>query len=146
MTLTPRMALPFILFLFFLCAAAHAQPTQWLSYAETLKRAQKEDKLIYLYFYSERCPWCVRMDEEVLHTDEVGNYLNAHFLSARIRVEDEPLIANLYRVRGFPSHVFLAQKAEGILFSRAGFIPDGSFLRMLQFIIQAEEEAHDSSQ
>lgn len=143
MTSTPRIFLSFILFLFF-SGMAHAQTTQWLSYEETLKRALEEDKLIYLYFYSERCPWCVRMDHDVLNTKEVGSYLNEHFLSARIRVEEAPQLANLYRVRGFPTHIFLREKAAGILVSRPGYIPDGSFLRMLQFI-QAEKEKNDSS-
>lgn len=137
----PRFALPLILFLFFLSGVSHAAGVQWLPYKEAMKKAQTEDKFVYLYFYSDRCPWCVKMDKEVLEAKEVGDYLNKNYLSARIRVEDQEDIAALYRVRGFPAHFFLTKKGESVLFARPGYIPEETFLRMLQLInIQGPKE------
>lgn len=142
----PRPIVSFVLLFLFLILSgpAHAKGVQWLSYEEAVNRSRTEKKLVYLFFYSERCPWCVRMDEDVLAKTGVGAFLDKHFLSARVHVEKDAEVADLFRVRGLPTHIFLSEKAEEILLVRPGFIPEGSFLRMLQFM-QAEKEKHDSA-
>lgn len=135
-----RIIFPLVFLFCLLSGSAHAGGVQWLSYEEALKRAQTDNTTVYLYFYSNNCPWCIRTDKEVFASPEVSAYLNNNFLNVRISVEEEPLLASRYRIRGFPAHVFLSGKSKEVLFSRPGYMPPGSFLRMLQFLSVATEE------
>ncbi len=80
---------------------------QW---EEVLKRAKKENKLLFVDFYTDWCGWCKKMDKEVFSIQEVGNYYNQEFINLKIDAENDQLGAGLaakFKVEGFPTYLFI---------------------------------------
>lgn len=57
---------------------------------ETLKKARKEKKLIFLSIGYATCHWCHVMAHETFENSNVGSYLNKHYVSIKVDKEAMP--------------------------------------------------------
>lgn len=106
-------------------------PVNWYAWSEeTLKEAQKQNKLIYLSIGYSTCHWCDVMEEESFKNKEIAELLNKYFISIKIDKEQMPHIDKYYQDiheklnnsrAGWPFNVFLNSQME--LFYTAGYIP-----------------------
>jgi thioredoxin-related protein len=103
------------------------------TYQEAVRAAQRENKPLYLYFYSDSCGYCKMMDKEVLGDKEIGNLLKRDFVYVRINAEKTEDIAKLYGVRGFPSSWFLESSGARIV-EAPGYIQKPLFKKVLQYV------------
>jgi len=64
----------------------HAKnPVNWYSWNEiTLKKAQEENKPIFLSIGYSSCHWCHVMAHESFENDEIAKIMNENFISIRI--------------------------------------------------------------
>ncbi|MDY0162588.1 thioredoxin family protein [Desulfobotulus sp.] len=127
-----------LLFLF-MASLASAQSLAWTPHNKALEQAAQEEKKVYFYFQSSQCSWCRTMEEKTLADAEVIQYLNTHFISARIDVDRNTAFARKFRVSGVPAHIFLSSGGEG-LFSRPGYVPPETFLRILKILNTGNHE------
>jgi len=125
-----RVLLPICVVLLLLLPALGASAT---TYQEGVRAAQKENKPLYLYFYSDSCGYCKMMDKEVLGDKEIGNLLKRDFVYVRINADKATDIAKLYGVRGFPSNWFLESSGARIV-EAPGYIQKPLFKRVLQYV------------
>ncbi|MCX8180402.1 MAG: DUF255 domain-containing protein [Thermofilaceae archaeon] len=97
----------------FLTAYTSAEPINWLSYGDALREAREKGKPVYVYFYSDTCPYCLLM-EDVFKEPGVGEVVNKHFLPVRVDVRERPDLSSLYRVPGTPAHLFLCSNGTPV--------------------------------
>ena len=82
-----------LLTLLFVCAVgltAHAQTFfRSISFDEALKVAAKENKLVFIDFYTDWCGPCKKMAKDVFPQKMVGDFMNAKFVNLKLNAEKE---------------------------------------------------------
>lgn len=82
---------------------------------EAFEKAKKENKPIFLSIGYSTCHWCHVMAHDSFEDDEIGRYLNDHFVSIKVDREEYPEVDHLYMSAcqlltgqgGWPLTVFL---------------------------------------
>ena len=134
-----RMFRPLFLFLF--CAlgipAFAAEiffPGNW---DETLQKAKKENKLIFVDCYTDWCTWCKVMDRQTFPDTAVTRELTSHYVAIRREMQqtDEGRRLRLkYQVQGFPTYLILSP--DGHLLGRIdGYWDADVFLQKLRYYL-----------
>ena len=79
------------------------------TWQETLEKAEKEDKLIFLDAYASWCGPCKAMQQNVFPIQKVGEFYNANFINVKIDMEkgEGPALSAKYGVRAYPSLFFI---------------------------------------
>jgi thioredoxin-related protein len=155
----PRIAtrlVPYTLLLFFLFSlnipAQKPVPTKanpaainWLKYDQGLKQAEKEKKKVMVFFYTDWCGYCKKMNNYTYKDEEVKKILAKNFVSVTVNGESKNTIlvdkANItereltsrFGVRGFPTIWFLEPSAEKI-FPLVGYRDAKNFADILSYI------------
>jgi thioredoxin-related protein len=70
------------------CAAMAQDEIQWVSLEEALQRGPEERKKIMVDIHTERCRWCIIMNDKTYRHPEVVRYVNQHYIAARFNAED----------------------------------------------------------
>ena len=102
---------------------------------EAIKVAQKEDRPILVQFSgSDWCKWCIKLNNEVLHTKEFGDYAKDNLVlvnldfprtipqSNEVRNYNRAQM-NKYGVRGFPTVLLMDKNGNVVKFT--GYQPGG---------------------
>ncbi len=80
----------------YLLQHAH-NPVDWFPWsAESFEKAAKEDKPIFLSIGYSTCHWCHVMEKESFEDEEVGNFMNEHFISIKVDREERPDVDSVY--------------------------------------------------
>lgn len=97
----------------------------------TLDKAEAEGKLVFVDAFTTWCGPCKMMDRDVFPSEKVGEYLNEHFVSVKIDMEkgEGPSIARKYKVRGYPSLLFLDPNGH-LIYQGLGYRAPDDFLEM----------------
>lgn len=118
----------------------------WLSYDQALTKSRVEDIPTILYFYSEDCGWCRKMERETFTHQEVQKLLKSDFALAKIngnsnqtvlvdgkRITERQLSSVIYQINGFPTIWFLDNTNQRIA-NLPGFVTYDVFLDILIYI------------
>ena len=116
---------------------AGAGETQWLSdYNKAVEKAKAENKNLLLDFTgSDWCPWCIRMDKEVLDTREFKDYADKNLVLMFVdfpqskqlpqKVQDQNTdLQKKYGADGFPTFI-LVDKEGKVLGQQVGYLEGG---------------------
>jgi len=114
-----------------LCAQSAISFKKNLPLKVLLAKAKKENKILFIDAYTTWCGPCKMMDRDVFSDREVGAFYNEHFINAKIDMEkgEGPEISQKYRVRGYPSFLFLDSDGE-IVHRGIGYIEKTKFLNL----------------
>jgi uncharacterized protein YyaL (SSP411 family) len=126
---------------------------------EALKKAQKENKAIFISIGYSSCHWCRVMDEEVFQNKECIDILNEYFVCIKVDKEERPDIDKYYqkvhellnrRVGGSPMSIFATPQNKPFfagtyipLESEQGSIEGMGFIELTKLIgtkIKANDE------
>jgi thioredoxin-related protein len=118
-----------ILFIFVTTMSASGAET----YFSALARAQKENKHILLYFFSNGCTYCDKMDREVLADRQIQAELREGFVFVRIDVDRDSKLADKYDVRLYPTTWLLDSTGHRIA-QAPGYLSKSYFTRMLVYL------------
>ena len=120
----------------------HAQnPVDWYPWGEeAFRRAQEEDKPIFLSIGYSTCHWCHVMARESFEDEEAARLLNDWFVPIKVDREERPDIDSVYmafcmaatRSGGWPLSVFLTPSREP--FFAGTYYPPQAFCRLLKLI------------
>lgn len=86
-----------------------------LSLNEALKAAEAENKLVFFDAYAVWCGPCKYMDNNIFTQDEVGAFINEHFVSIKCDMEqgEGPALLQRYQISSYPTYLIL--KTDGSL-------------------------------
>jgi len=109
-----RIVVIFCLLLSFGASAQEGIHFDHLSWSELKAKAIKENKLIFVDFYTQWCGPCLAMAQDVFVLGSVGNYFNITFINAKIDAENGEGIdlAKRYGVKSYPTFAFIDPKTE----------------------------------
>jgi thioredoxin-related protein len=118
----------------------------WLLYEQALTKSRVENIPTLLYFYTDNCGWCRKMEQETFTSKEIKELLGENFSLARIngnsnnmvvvdgkKMTERQLSTVIYQVRGYPTIWFLASDSQKIA-SLPGYISSQEFLPVLLYI------------
>ncbi len=133
-----RTLVPMLAMLLLGGAGARAQEAHWLSdYSQALAQAKADNANILMDFTgSDWCPWCQRMDQEVLETPQFADYASQKKLV--LMLVDFPMRTPLpqdvqtqnsklqkqFGVDGFPTFI-LTDKDGNVMGKQVGYLPGG---------------------
>lgn len=116
-----------------------ADPTAWQEWnAETIARARRENKLLFVSIGYFSCHWCHVMQRESYRDPEIARFLNEHFIPVKVDREihsglDAELQAFAEATRGqsgWPLNVFITP--EGYPLFALLYAPPRDFLETVQ--------------
>jgi uncharacterized protein YyaL (SSP411 family) len=130
----------------YLLQHAH-NPVDWFAWNdEAFAKARLENKPIFLSIGYSTCHWCHVMERESFEKENVGKFLNEHFISIKVDREERPDVDKIYMTfvqsttgsGGWPLNVFLTPDLKPF-FGGTYFPPDArygrpSFLQLLEQI------------
>ena len=101
------------------------------TWKEALEIAKKENKLIFLDIYATWCGPCKRLKRYTFSNSRVGKYFNATFINVSLdgEVGDGEILANKYKITGYPSLLFLDKDGK-IVTQGDGFLDADELLKL----------------
>ena len=117
----------------------------WLPYNEGLLKAEKESKYVLIYFYTNECGWCKKMEQETYFNEEVKKILSDNFVAIKINARSknkvvengkeisERELAIMYQVSGYPTTWFLESNHSRIA-PLPGYAPAEQFVPVIKYI------------
>lgn len=115
------------------CGTGWAEPIQWHPFNEGLALSKSTGKKVFLYFYSERCGYCEKMESHTFHDVDVISYLNDHYISVKVDAARDHNLSRQYNVRGVPATWFITENDEKIR-NRPGYIAPDQLLPLLKYV------------
>lgn len=87
-----------------------------LTIKQAIELAQKENKKVFIDFYSTACPPCKIMEKDVFTDSAVSAYMNEHFISVRSNAAsiEGKLEKYDYRINAYPTLLFLSLDGKEI--------------------------------
>lgn len=85
------------------------------SWKALLKKADSEQKLIFIDAYTDWCGWCKVMDKNTFSDSTVGNLMNFRFVNTKLEMEKSDLgtqLAMKYCINSYPSFLILNAKGQ----------------------------------
>lgn len=93
-----------------------------LTWKEILSKAKSENKYIFVDCYATWCGPCKWMTTNIFPDKEVGDYMNAHFISIAVQMDktakddqqtkdrylDARMLHDLYKVSAYPTYLFFS--------------------------------------
>lgn len=86
-----------------------------LTYSEALKLSEKTGKPIFIDCYTVWCGPCKLLSKNTFTDIAVGNFFNENFINLKIEMEkdaDGPELSRLFKVRAYPTLLFIDGKGE----------------------------------
>lgn len=100
------------------------------NWEETKALAIKENKLIFVDFYTQWCGPCYNMAKNVFTLYSVGSFYNSNFVNAKIDAENGEgiTLAKKFGVRSYPTYCFINPKTEEVVHRAGSNIPADVFI------------------
>jgi thioredoxin 1 len=84
------------------------------SWSDILKKAKKENKLIFLDAYTTWCGPCKLLQKNVFTREDVAKTFNGNFINVKIDMEsgEGPALTKKYPIEGYPTLFFINGKGK----------------------------------
>lgn len=103
------------------------------TFQETLDKAKKANKLLFVDCYTSWCGPCKMLAREVFTKNEVADYFNERFISLKMDCEkgEGPAMAKRFGVSAYPTLLFIDGEGELVYKTTGASAPD-RFLKKIQ--------------
>src|ERR1700730_2304447 len=101
-----------------------------MAFADALKQAKKEKKIIMVDYFTTWCGWCKRLDRDTYSSDEIGKYADDNIISLKLDAEkgEGMSLAKKANITGFPTIIFYNGDGKEI-YRVVGYKPAPSFIQ-----------------
>jgi len=78
-------------------------------FQDAIKKAEQENKLIFIDCYTDWCYWCKVLDTAVFEDHKFAYFMNKNFINLKVNTEEGfgKAIAMKYFIRGYPTAIIL---------------------------------------
>ncbi|AXP82173.1 thiol:disulfide interchange protein precursor [Mariniflexile rhizosphaerae] len=99
------------------------------TFKEALSKAKAENKMLFMDCFTTWCGPCKKMSKEVFPQKEVGDYINANFVSIKMDMEKGEGIdlTKYYNVKAFPTLLFMDANGK-VLHTKVGGLDTEAFI------------------
>ena len=122
------------IFLFVLCLRAECQIRfEEESFTSVLEKAKQEKRMVFVDCYTSWCGPCKLMLQDVFSREDVGQFMNAHFVNFKLDMEkgEGPELARKYQVKVYPTFLILNENGE-VIHRMVGGMKVEDFLQNVQ--------------
>ena len=139
----------------YLLQHAH-NPVNWKAWSSSIfTLAEQQNKPILLSIGYAACHWCHVMERESFESEDVAEYMNAHFINVKVDREERPDVDHLYMEAlqamtgsgGWPLNIFLLPNGKpfygGTYFPPIAIQNRASWMDVLKGVHQAFENNYD---
>ncbi len=112
------------------------------SWKELLKKAETEEKLIFIDAYTDWCSWCKVMDKNTFSDSTVGALMNTRFVNTKLEMEKSKLgsqLAMKYGINMYPSFLILNSKGR-LVFRIEGYRNVKNFISELNTSLEKKNQ------
>jgi thiol-disulfide isomerase/thioredoxin len=93
-----------------------AAPLVWLENVDVaLQQAAAQQRLVLVHFWSDNCPPCVGVERNVLSRPDVQRAIQASFVPVKIKVDNQPRVAERFRVDRWPTDLILLPDGQELI-------------------------------
>jgi thioredoxin-related protein len=106
------------------------------TWAETLTKAKKENKMVFIDIYASWCGPCKRLKSTTFPNASVGEYYNSNFVNFAIDAErgEGITLTEKYGITGYPTLLFVDGNGN-LIAKTVGYHNPGEFLELGKTII-----------
>jgi thioredoxin-related protein len=110
-----------------------------------LAKAKKENKPVFIDFYTDWCGWCKKMDKDTYTDPGIKKQIKEGWVAIKLNAEDEskkgtfngksmtyPEIGQYFQVRGYPSFLFIDKEGKAVTVV-PGYFPKQDFALVLRY-------------
>lgn len=108
---------------------ATAAQLSFYSYEDGLKVAKDQDKMVYVLFGADHCPWCHKQ-KDVLLSDEVLDSLSGYVM-VYVDTSEERDLSSKYRVKSIPVSMILDSEGK-VERKNVGYMDSSKFLKWIR--------------
>lgn len=119
---------------------------KWEKISAGIENARIQKKPILMFFYTEWCVYCKKMDSEVFSDPEISRYMNENFISMRVNPEKDNETIEMMGEKippaklmaytgsnGFPTTLFLSDNKKPVT-TVPGYVEKETFLSILKYL------------
>jgi len=101
------------------CAISHVQAQvnfEKQGYSEAFDKATQQNKILFVYFYTDWCAPCKQIDTLVFSDPAIRAAINDNYVSLKLNAEkgEGIKLAKRYQVGGYPTFLFLDKNARAM--------------------------------
>ncbi|MGD9330714.1 MAG: thioredoxin family protein [Desulfobacterales bacterium] len=106
---------------------------KWLDYKQGMLLAEKQNKRVYLHFYTDWCNYCDEMEKTTLRNPAVVKLINEGFVAIRVNTGKDKKVASRYNVRPVPDNWFLSADGKKLR-NFLGYYEADQFVTVLRYV------------
>ncbi len=106
---------------------------KWYNYKKGMNLAKKQNKKVFLHFYTEWCDYCKEMQSTTFDHRTVVRMLNTDFIAIKVNTAKNHKVAAKYNIRPVPDNWFLSADGNKIKNFLGYFEPD-QFVTVLRYV------------
>ena len=110
-----------------------ANKIKWYGYKEGMTLAKKQNKQVYLHFFTDWCEYCKEMDATTFRNPAVVKMLNSEFVAIKVNTTKSYKVAAKYNIRPVPDNWFLSSSGSKIRNFLGYYEPD-QFVTVLRYV------------
>jgi thioredoxin-related protein len=110
-----------------------ADRINWHNYKQGMSLAKKENKRVYLHFYTDWCNFCKEMDQTTFRNPSIINLLNKDFVAIRVNTNKETTVAGKYNIRPVPDNWFLSADGKKLR-NFLGYYEADQFVTVIRYV------------
>ncbi|MCT4647538.1 MAG: thioredoxin family protein [Carboxylicivirga sp.] len=113
------------------------------TWEECKAEAKKENKKIFIDFYTKWCGPCRAMTKKIFPLPAVGELYNEHFINYKVDAEvgEGSALAKQYEVKGYPTFIYADAEGKSIYEgSSIGASDEAGFIRLANLALGLEEK------
>jgi len=118
------------------CSSDLVPPFVDLPFDRALETAGEQSKAVFIDFFTTWCGPCKRLDAETWTDESVRTWLSDRAIPLKLDAEEQKELADRYRIRGYPTMLFLTPEGEEIE-RLVGFLPPADFLEQAGLILES---------
>lgn len=105
------------------CAIAQGVKFEHTTPMEALQKADKENKILFIDCYTSWCGPCKMLTKKTFPQKVVGDFFNKNFVNVKVDMEkgQGPMLANMYKVQGYPTLLWINAKTRKVIYRVMGF-------------------------